>query len=58
MTETTVTAPAPTKASGAFYVERVTHVEHWTDELFTLRTTRDPALRFARSEERRVGKEC
>ena len=46
MTDTTVTA-APTKASGAFYVERVTHVEHWTDELFTLRTTRDPALRFA-----------
>jgi len=46
MTETTVT-PAPTKASGAFYVERVTHVHHWTDELFTLRTTRDPALRFA-----------
>jgi len=35
------------KASAAFYVERVTHVEHWTDDLFTLRTTRDPALRFA-----------
>jgi ferredoxin--NADP+ reductase len=46
MTDTTVTA-APAKASGAFYVERVTHVHHWTDELFTLRTTRDPALRFA-----------
>ncbi len=44
MTETTVAAPA--KARGAFYVERVTHVQHWTDELFTLRTTRDPALRF------------
>src|SRR5580698_10578552 len=47
MTDLAVTAPAPLKASGAFYVERVTHVEHWTDELFTLRTTRDPALRFA-----------
>ncbi|HZZ88565.1 MAG TPA: ferredoxin--NADP reductase [Caulobacteraceae bacterium] len=49
MTDLAVTAPAPTKAkaSGAFYVERVTHVHHWTDELFTLRTTRDPALRFA-----------
>ena len=46
MTDTTVTA-APAKASGAFYVERVTHVHHWTDELFTLRATRDPALRFA-----------
>src|ERR1700722_6522009 len=52
MTDLAVTAPVPTangptKASAAFYVERVTHVEHWTDELFTLRTTRDPALRFA-----------
>jgi len=52
MTDLAVTAPVPTangptKASGAFYVEHVTHVEHWTDELFTLRTTRDPALRFA-----------
>jgi ferredoxin--NADP+ reductase len=45
MTDTTVAA-APAKASGAFYVEKVTYVHHWTDELFTLRTTRDPALRF------------
>jgi len=34
------------KASAAFYVERVTWVEHWTDRLFSLRTTRDPGLRF------------
>jgi len=49
MTDTTVTAaPAlKAKASGAFFVEKVTYVHHWTDELFTLRTTRDPALRFA-----------
>ncbi len=50
MTETVVTpepVKAPLKASGAFFVEKVTYVEHWTDELFTLRTTRDPALRFA-----------
>jgi ferredoxin--NADP+ reductase len=47
MTDTVITpAAAPAKAS-AFFVERVTHVHHWTDELFTLRTTRDPALRFA-----------
>ena len=46
MTDTAVT-PAPAKASGAFFVEKVTYVEHWTDELFTLRTTRDPTLRFA-----------
>jgi ferredoxin--NADP+ reductase len=49
MTDTTVTAAAAQKpkASGAFFVEKVTYVHHWTDELFTLRTTRDPALRFA-----------
>ena len=46
MTDTTI-APDPSKARGAFNVERVTHVQHWTDELFTLRTTRDPAFRFA-----------
>ncbi|HEY3798805.1 MAG TPA: ferredoxin--NADP reductase [Caulobacteraceae bacterium] len=46
MTDTTVVA-APAKARGAFFVERVTYVHHWTEELFTLRTTRDPALRFA-----------
>jgi ferredoxin--NADP+ reductase len=40
------TAAAPAKARGAFYVERVTHVQHWTDTLFTLRTTRDPGFRF------------
>jgi ferredoxin--NADP+ reductase len=39
-------APAPVKARGAFYVERVTWVRHWTDSLFSLRTTRDPGLRF------------
>lgn len=40
------TAAAPAKARGAFYVERVTYVHHWTDSLFTLRTTRDPGFRF------------
>lgn len=39
--------PAPSKARGAFYVERVTWVRHWTPSLFSLRTTRDPGLRFA-----------
>jgi ferredoxin/flavodoxin---NADP+ reductase len=38
---------APSKARGAFYVERVTWVRHWTQSLFSLRTTRDPGLRFA-----------
>jgi len=39
-------APAPAKATGAFFVETVTWVHHWTDTLFSFRTTRDPALRF------------
>lgn len=41
---TAVTA-AP-KANAAFNVERVTHVHHWTDQLFTFKTSRSPALRF------------
>ncbi len=40
------TAPAPVKAGGAFLVEKVTHVQHWTESLFSFRTTRDPAFRF------------
>jgi len=36
----------PVKPGGAFYVERVTWIHHWTDTLFSLRTTRDPGLRF------------
>jgi ferredoxin--NADP+ reductase len=31
----------------AFNQETVTHVHHWNDTLFSFRTTRDPALRFA-----------
>jgi ferredoxin/flavodoxin---NADP+ reductase len=41
-----VPAAAPAKARGAFYVEHVTYVRHWTDTLFTLRTTRDAGFRF------------
>src|SRR3954468_5417993 len=37
---------APPKARGAFNVETVTWVQHWTNELFSFRTTRDPAFRF------------
>jgi len=39
-------APLAAKARGAFYVEHVTQVQHWTESLFTLKTTRDPGLRF------------
>jgi ferredoxin/flavodoxin---NADP+ reductase len=45
MTDVTVAKPAA-KASGAFFVETVTWVQHWTDSLFSFRTTRDPGLRF------------
>jgi ferredoxin--NADP+ reductase len=42
----TAMAPPP-KARGAFNVERVTWLRHWTPDLFSLRTTRDPSFRFA-----------
>ncbi len=38
--------PRPLKAGGAFYVERVTWVRHWTPSLFSIGATRDPGLRF------------
>ena len=45
MTDVIVAQPAP-KASSAFFVEKVTWVQHWTDTLFSFRTTRDPGFRF------------
>ncbi|MCA6326813.1 MAG: ferredoxin--NADP reductase, partial [Phenylobacterium sp.] len=42
----TETAAAPAKKSGAFAEETVTLVQHWTDRLFSFRTTRDPSFRF------------
>jgi len=44
-TDVIVAQPAP-KASSAFFVEKVTWVQHWTDTLFSFRTTRDPGFRF------------
>jgi len=38
----TAMAPPP-KARGAFNVERVTWLRHWTPDLFSLRTTVIPA---------------
>jgi ferredoxin--NADP+ reductase len=51
MNDVTLAQPVPqaagaVKASGAFFVETVTWVRHWTDSLFSFRTTRDPAFRF------------
>jgi ferredoxin--NADP+ reductase len=54
MTEAVGAKPA-LKASGAFYVETVTWVQHWTESLFSFRTTRDPGLRFASGQFVMVG---
>jgi len=51
------TLAAPAKARTAFHVERVIHVEHWTDELFSIRTTRDPSFRFASGQFVMIGLE-
>jgi ferredoxin/flavodoxin---NADP+ reductase len=48
-------AAEPLKASGAFFVETVTWVQHWTPTLFSFRTTRDPALRFSSGQFLMVG---
>lgn len=42
-----VAQTAASKAAAAFNVETVTAVEHWTPSLFSLRTTRSSAFRFA-----------
>ena len=42
----TEAAAAPAKKSGAFAEETVTWVRHWTEKLFSFRTTRDPGFRF------------
>jgi ferredoxin/flavodoxin---NADP+ reductase len=56
MTDVTVAAAAPKKA-GAFHLETVTWVQHWTDSLFSFRTTRDPSLRFSSGQFVMVGLE-
>ena len=60
MNDVSVPQPAPSpasglKASGAFLVETVTWVHHWTDTLFSFRCTRDPGLRFASGQFVMVG---
>jgi ferredoxin--NADP+ reductase len=57
---TTAPAPAPSvapKKAGAFLYETVTWVQHWTDELFSFRTTRDPGFRFQSGQFVMVGLE-
>jgi ferredoxin--NADP+ reductase len=55
MNDVTFAQPAGLKASGAFFVETVTWVHHWTDTLFSFRTTRDPGLRFSSGQFVMVG---
>jgi ferredoxin--NADP+ reductase len=55
MNDVSVAAAPALKASGAFFVETVTWVQHWTDTLFSFRTTRDPGFRFASGQFVMVG---
>jgi ferredoxin--NADP+ reductase len=55
MNDMTLAAKPAIKASGAFFVETVTWVQHWTDSLFSFRTTRDPGLRFTSGQFVMVG---
>jgi len=54
MNDVSLAQPA-LKASGAFFVETVTWVQHWTSSLFSFRTTRDPSFRFASGQFVMVG---
>jgi ferredoxin--NADP+ reductase len=60
MNDVTIAAqsvPSVAKKAGAFLHETVTWVQHWTDELFSFRTTRDPAFRFQSGQFVMVGLE-
>jgi ferredoxin--NADP+ reductase len=55
MNDVNLAAKPAVKAGGAFFAETVTWVQHWTDTLFSFRTTRDPALRFSSGQFVMVG---
>lgn len=55
MNDLSAQAKPALKASGAFYVETVKWVQHWTPSLFSFRTTRDPGLRFTSGQFVMVG---
>lgn len=57
MTDVPIAAAPAVKARGAFLIETVTQVQHWTDSLFSFRTTRDPGLRFSPGQFVMVGLE-
>jgi ferredoxin/flavodoxin---NADP+ reductase len=43
--------------SGAYFYERVTEVRHWTNRLFSFKTTRNPAFRFTSGQFTMIGLE-
>ena len=49
--------PAAAGKTSAFFRERVTDVWHWTDKLFTFRTTRDAGFRFESGQFAMIGLE-
>ena len=56
MTDTPVAKPAAKRGPEAFFfLETVTWVQHWTESLFSFRTTRDPACTFASGQFVMVG---
>ncbi|MFI4934364.1 MAG: ferredoxin--NADP reductase [Caulobacterales bacterium] len=54
MTDTPLAKPVR-RLDAFFYIETVTYVQHWTESLFSFRTTRDPALTFASGQFVMVG---
>ena len=54
-----VVPPAPShpllKPGGNLREETVTYVHHWTDTLFTFKTTRDPSFRFINGQFAMIG---
>jgi len=49
--------PKRVAKTGAFYRETVTEITHYTDKLFSFRTTRDPAFRFENGQFTMIGLE-
>jgi len=54
LTDTPVAKPAR-RLDAFFHIEKVTWVHHWTDSLFSFRTTRSPDLKFASGQFVMVG---
>ena len=55
MTDTPVAKPVRRGPEAFFHVEKVTWVQHWTESLFSFRTTRSPEITFASGQFVMVG---